>query len=170
MKGKYIQDVRNLIAQKRSKAIGFLMSGGTNEIRKELLNDILESLQDTNGVVVEHLDLEQFVFEDAKLEAIKRQQLKFKHFTEEQQTKVLILECIDTFSSHTMEVVKLLISCQNLGINLLFSSKSSLVHLVGLSEFIIRVTPSKDIYSDVYRLNKQKTLFTLKDSEVIKDI
>lgn len=74
---------------------------------------------------------------------------------------MLVIESFDRMDQRKMEAVKLMIACQHLGIDFVVSASSPMVHLVGLTEYMIRMHPSEGIYSECYRYSSQKVLFSV---------
>lgn len=65
-----------------------------------------------------------------------------------------------------MDAVKVLIGSRSLGINLLVSANKRFVHLVGLTEYLVTLNQSNELFSELYRYSTQKVLASLKNEDV----
>lgn len=66
-----------------------------------------------------------------------------------------------------MDAVKQLISCQAIGINLLVSANVPLVHLVGLTEYMITIDSTAKVLSKFYRYNTQQVIYSLHNESLV---
>jgi len=157
----YIRNIVNLVNSKRAKATGYLISGGSMNDRRSLTWDLIENIAVNDAAEVAHVDLHTIHTDDLRIDAIKRKITNLKK-SGKSENRFLILESFESISDEQrMDAVLKLIGCQNSGINLVVSASEPIVHLVGLSEFMIRLLPSEKVLTDVYRLNTQKVLFSL---------
>ena len=163
---RYIKEITHLIEEKRVKPTGFLVSGGREFQRSLLVHAIMLGLKESDEMTIAPLDLTHFETDDLRVAAIKREQRVLKKSSNKSESKLLVIESLDQLVDHRMVGIRLLISCQSMGIHLLVSPKEPIVHLVGLSDFMIRVLSSEKVFSDVYRLSTQKVLFRLTEEEV----
>lgn len=158
----YIKNIVNLINSKRTKATGYLISGGTIKERKSLTKDIVEHLYNNKEVHIEHIDMIKLLTDEIRIDELKRKITALKKQAKVNGNVLLVLESFDAIGKdQRMGAVLKLIGCQSAGINLLISAEDPIVHLVGLSEFLIRLAPLENTLTDVYRLNNQKVLFSL---------
>ncbi len=156
-----MKNINNLFNINRSKAIGFLLSGGDYDQRKDMITNLLERF-DTNHLMVARLDFNCISNEEEIINKINESK---KLLLKSDRKKLLVIESFNLVTKRRLDVIKKLISCKNSGIDLLISSSESIVHLVGLSEYLIRLYPSDRTYSNLYRLSTQKVLYECKGGE-----
>uniref|UniRef100_UPI003F497AC7 hypothetical protein n=1 Tax=Bacillus multifaciens TaxID=3068506 RepID=UPI003F497AC7 len=156
---RYIKTIANVVKTKRKNTIGYLVVGEKN-LCTEIQKDIICAL-DEQGIISCHLDFYSYDHEDKCIAALKAAKKELSANKDSKQLLILVIESFDRIDTRIMDAVNLLIGCRAVGIHLLVSANTPMVHLVGLTEYLITMNPSEEILSKFYRYSNQKVLCTL---------
>ncbi|WP_255290691.1 hypothetical protein [Bacillus cereus] len=131
------------------------------DFQKELIN----ILQDNHRLVC-HVDFNDYTSETDCLAALKKARKQLSSNKEDGKTLFLALTSFECVEEKIMDAVKVLIGSRSLGINLLVSANKRFVHLVGLTEYLVTLNQSNELFSELYRYSTQKVLASLKNEDV----
>lgn len=100
---------------------------------------------------------------------MKKAKKEIKKHQQSGKQLFLVIGAFDRLDTRIMDAVKLLIGCQAVGIEILVSANRPMVHIVGLTEYLIRMNPSEGVYSECYRYSTQKVLFSVGNKSNIEN-
>ncbi|MGH0488229.1 hypothetical protein ACQVPJ_28300 [Bacillus mycoides] len=161
---RYIRQIANILTSKTKHTTGCLIEGEGDvclEFQKELIN----ALQDNHALVF-HIDFKDYISETDCIAALKRARKQLSSNRQDGKSLFLILTSFERVEKKTMDAVKVLIGSRSLGINLLVSANKRIVHLVGLTEYLVTMNKSDKVFSELYRYSTQKVLASLKNEDV----
>ncbi|MEB9506443.1 hypothetical protein P4J13_21145 [Bacillus anthracis] len=156
---RYVKKIAGVITTKRKYPTGYLVTGEyglTLEFQKEII-DVL----DPEEVMSCHLDFNVYDSESDCFTALKKAKKQLGESRESEKILILVITAFDRLSKKYMDAVKQLIGCSAIGINLIISANVPLVHLVGLTEYMITFDSSARVLSEFYRYNTQQVIYSL---------
>lgn len=156
---RYVKRITDVIATKRKYPTGYLVVG-EYDLSLGIQKEIIDAL-DHEEVVSCHLDFNQYDNEDQCFVALKKAKKELGENRDSEKTLILVITAFDCLDKKYMDAVKQLIGCKAIGINLLVSANVSLVHLVGLTEYMITFDPTSKVLSEFYRYNTQQVICSL---------
>lgn len=156
---RYVKKIAGVITAKRKYPTGYLVVGEYDlslEFQKEMV-DVL----DHNEVVSCHLDFNKYDSETDCIVALKRAKKQLGESRGSGKMLVLVITAFDRLTKKYMDAVKQLIGCKDIGINLFISANIPLVHIVGLTEYMITFDSTAKVLSEFYRYNTQQVICSL---------
>ncbi|PEM43913.1 hypothetical protein [Bacillus wiedmannii] len=162
---RYLKQIATVITTKRKYPTGYLVVG-EYRLSLEIQKDILDIL-DHSEVTSSHLDFNNYKDEDECLIVMKKAKKQLNEDRHSGKLLILVITNFDRFNEKKMDAVKQLISCQAIGINLLISANIPLVHLVGLTEYMITVDSTAKVLSEFYRYNTQQIIYSLHNESLV---
>lgn len=114
-------------------------------------------------VITHYINLDKCQDENDCMTELKIAKKQIKKHQQSRKQLFLVIEAFDRLDTRIMDAVKLLIGCQAVGIEILVSANRPMVHIVGLTEYLIRMNPSESVYSECYRYSTQKILFSVRN-------
>lgn len=160
---QYIKQIIETMLFKRKHKMGYLVVG-EKQPSANMLQDIMKKLE-RKKIASYHVNFNQFDDEEGCILALKK--AKKEILKKRENMPMLVIESFDRMDRRKIEAIKLIIACQHLGINYVVSASSAMVHLVGLTEYMIRIHPSKNIYSECFHYAKKKVLFSVGDDAFV---
>ncbi|PEF45165.1 hypothetical protein CON22_17950 [Bacillus cereus] len=161
----YIKQIVDTMTLKGKNKMGYLVVG-EKQPNSAMLQDIIEGLE-KKGIMSYYVNLNDFDDEESCIATLKKAKERIKSQGHDGKIPMLIIESFDKVDQRKMEAVTILIGCQDAGINFIVSANTPMVHLVGLTQYLIRMHPSKSTYSDCYRYSKQKVLFSVENESFV---
>ncbi|KMQ09131.1 MULTISPECIES: hypothetical protein [Bacillus cereus group] len=162
---RYLKQITAVITTKRKYPTGYLVVG-EYRLSLEIQKDILDIL-DHSEVTSSHIDFNNYKDEDECLIVMKKAKKQLSEDRQSGKLLILVITNFDRFNAKKMDAVKQLISCQAIGINLLVSANVPLVHLVGLTEYMITVDSTAKVLSKFYRYNTQQVIYSLHNESLV---
>jgi len=141
---RYIKQVVNVMNKKVKNPRGYFVVGERQPC-EEIINQFIWELE-KQDIVTHHINLDKCEDETACITELKIAKKEMKRHHQSGKQLFLVIESFDRLDTRIMDAVKLLIGCQALGIEILVSANRSMVHIVGLTQYMIRMHPSEDIY------------------------
>lgn len=156
---RYVKKITDVIKTKRKYPTGYLVVGEYDfslGIQKEII-DVL----DHEEVMSFHLDFNKYDSEEQCFTALKKMKKQLGEHRDSEKILILVITAFECLSKKYMAAVQQLIGCKAIGINLLVSANVPLVHLVGLTEYMITFDPTSKVLSEFYRYNTQQVICSL---------
>ncbi|ARX70092.1 hypothetical protein [Bacillus thuringiensis] len=156
---RYVKKIAGVITAKRKYPTGYFVVGEYDlslEFQKEMVGTL-----DHNEVVSCHLDFNKYDSEADCIVALKRAKKHLGESRESEKLQILVITAFDRLTKKYMDAVKQLIGCKDIGINLLISANIPLVHIVGLTEYMITFDSAAKVLSEFYRYNTQQVIYSL---------
>ncbi|MGI2733871.1 hypothetical protein [Bacillus cytotoxicus] len=155
---RYVKKIAGVITTKRKYPTGYLVVGEYN-LSLEFQNEIIDVL-DHEEVMSCHLDFSKYNSEAECLVALKKAKKQLGESRDSGKILILVITAFDCLTKKNMDAVKQLIGCKAIGINLFISANVPLVHLVGLTEYMITFDPTAKVLSEFYRYSTQQVIFS----------
>ncbi|PGZ25364.1 hypothetical protein COE50_27590 [Bacillus anthracis] len=146
---RYIKQVVNIMNKKVKNPRGYFVVGKRQPCG-EIINQFIKELE-KQDIITHYINLDQCQDENACMTELKIAKKEIKRYQQSGNQLFLVIETFDRLDTCVMDAVKLLIGCQAVGIEMLVSANRPMVHIVGLTEYLIRMNPSGSIYSECYR-------------------
>lgn len=156
---RYVKKIAGVITTKRKYPTGYLVVG-EYDLSLEFQKEMVDTL-DHNEVVSCHLDFNKYDSEADCIVALKSAKKHLGKSRESEKMQILVITAFDRLTKKYMDAVKQLIGCKDIGINLLISANIPLVHIVGLTEYMINFDSAAKVLSEFYRYNTQQVICSL---------
>ncbi|MFF2884784.1 MULTISPECIES: hypothetical protein [Bacillus cereus group] len=156
---RYVKKIAGVITTKRKYPTGYLVVGEYDlslEFQKEM-----KDMLDHEDIVSCHLDFNKYDSEADCLISLKRAKKQLGESRGSEKLLILVITAFDRLTKKYMDAVQQLIGCNAIGINLFISANDPLVHLVGLTEYMITFDSTSKVLSEFYRYNTQQVICSL---------
>ncbi|PFM65439.1 hypothetical protein COJ48_06210 [Bacillus cereus] len=157
----YINALVDMMKKSVRNAKGYLVVGEPG-ICTSILHDI-KSVLEKEGIMVLYLNFNTCADEDQCIDILKKARKELKKHKDATK-RILVMESFDRLDQRVMDAVKILIGCQAVGIEIVVSAAHPMIHMVGLTRYMVKMNPSDEIYSELYRYDKEQTLFGVRNN------
>lgn len=161
---QYIKQIVGTMLVKGKHKMGYLVVG-EKQPSSALLQDIRNELEMKN-ILSYYVNFNQFDDEESCIVELKKVKNQIQQQKQSEMKPMLVIESFNQLDQRKMEAVTFLIDCQHGGIDFVVSADTPMVHLVGLTHYMIRMNPSESIYSEFYRYSTQKILFSVEQNHM----
>ncbi|MBE7106154.1 hypothetical protein FT637_25035 [Bacillus cereus] len=156
----YINALVDVMRKPVRNARGYLVVGDLKTCTS-ILQDIKIGLE-KEGIMTHYLNFNTCADEDNCIDILKKARKELKKHKNEIK-RILVMESFDRLDQRVMDAVKILIGCQAVGIEIVVSAAHPMVHMVGLTRYMVKMNPSDEMYSELYRYDKEQTVFGLRN-------